>query len=255
MFSDFAKFVELPKSTAAYWNKKKPFPLLTFGNDQHGDCTRASQAHMILRMESIEQRRRISINEADVIAAYYDMCERKYGSRADNGAYETDALDDWRDARYTIRDDAGRPYTIDAYLRLNPSNHDEIKAALALSGAKGIKACLNLPAAWANVDPPEPWDVPANQPLLGPWMAGTWGGHSVALRGYDERGVYMVDTWGQPDRHITWEGMSAYCDEAHMVMDSMNAWRKAKVDGIKLNVNRVVEAVNDVSSIRIGSKR
>jgi hypothetical protein len=208
-----------------------------------------------MRMERLEQRRDIDIPDAEVLRVYYAMTTRMYGG-GDTGAYEGDALANWRDPALTFMDSHGRPYTIDAYLRLNPFNHDELKAALALSGAKGIKVCLNLPQAWANVDPPLAWDVPDGQPLIGPWLPGSWGGHSLAARGYDAQGIYVIDTWGAPDRLVTWDACSAYCDEAHAYIDSMNGWKKkAQPRGIKLNLRQVTEAVNDVSSIRIGDKK
>lgn len=257
MAGDFLSYFELPASTVEFWTERKPFPIRTFGNTQYGCCTRASQAHMILRMERLEQRRTVDITDAEVIARYKEMIRRRYGSEADNGAYETDALDDWRSVEHTIRDTSGHPYTIDAYLRLNAFDHKELKAGIALSGAKGIKVCLNLPAAWQRIDPPDVWDVPKNQPLIGPWQPGSWGGHSVMMHMYDEIGPWTPDQWGMPDRHMTWEAAAAgMVDEAHMVIDSIDAWRKraeAQKPIAELNLARVIEAVNDVSSIKIAA--
>jgi hypothetical protein len=203
-------------------------------------------------MERIEQRRTVEITKAETLRVYYALTQRLYGG-GDTGAYETDALDNWRNPDLTFRDTKGNPYTIDAYLRLNPSNHDEMRAALALSGPKGIAVCLNLPAAYSSIMPPETWQVPEGGALVGPWMPGSWGGHSLWLSGYVPEGGRMDHTWECERNLVTWEALSAYCDEAHMVIDSLDHWRvKVKESTVgKLNLTDVRDAVNEVSSIRI----
>jgi len=249
-FSDFFQFIKIPKH-CIYWQKKPALPPRSFGNTQLGDCTRAKQAMAILRMEELEQHKLINITDEEVIRVYEDMENRLYGG-GDQGAYEEDALDQWRKEDTTIRDDQGHPYTIDAYLRIDAQNHDQMKAALALAEAKGIAICLNLPAAWQGVDPPAHWDVPPDKQFTGQWMAGSWGGHSMWANGYSEEGVYVDDTWGLPNRLVTWDAMGAYCDEAHLVIDSIDSWRKKSTSDVgHLNLEQVVDAVNGVSSKKI----
>jgi hypothetical protein len=78
---------------------------------------------------------------------------------------------------------------------VNQSDQEEVKAAIALSGKFGVKLCLNLPVAFQSIDPPQPWDVPAGQPLIGDWEPGTWGGHSLYADAYDKTGVRLVHSW------------------------------------------------------------
>lgn len=248
-FSDFFKFIELPKATN-YWRKKTPIPLRSYGNMDYGSCTRSKQAVAATRMERIEQRRLIHITDEEVIRVYTEMSNRLYGG-GDNGAYEDDALNEWRNPDTTFRDTDGHPYTIDAYLRINASNHDEIKAALALSRAHGIAVCFNLPAAWSNVEPPAAWDAPNDQPLIGEWMPGTWGGHSMHAHDYTAEGVWIDHTWMRGPQLVTWEGMAAYCDEAHMIIDSVDAWRKRTSGKARKGLGEVVDAVNAISAIKI----
>lgn len=251
MFSDFAKFLKLPASQT-YWSSKKPIPQRSYGNTEHGCCTRAKQAVAQTRMERLEQKKTITITDDEVIRVYYEMTERLYGG-GDTGAYETDALDCWRNPEQTFRDNDGHQYTIDAYLRLNPANLDEVKAALALSGAKGIAFCMNLPAAFADIRPPKPWAIPEGQALIGKWMPGSWGGHSLNANGYTKEGVITDHTWDMANQIITWDAWATYCDEAHVVIDSLNAWKK-RLKGspvAKLNLADVRDAVNAVSSVRI----
>lgn len=253
MFSDFFKFLKLPKSQT-YWTTVKPIPLRTYGNDNHGCCTIAKQAVAATRMERLEQRKTIHVTDEEVLRVYYNMTTQLYGG-GDTGAYEDDALNRWRNPDLTFRDDKGNPYTIDAYLRINAKNHDELRAALALAGAKGIAICLNLPAAWQQVDPPATWGIPEGQPLIGPWMPGTWGGHSLWGNGYTTEGLIPDHTWPNcPNNIVTWEACSTYLDEAHLVIDSVNAWKSISKTNtaVRFDLSGVRDAVNAVSSIQLG---
>jgi hypothetical protein len=253
LFRDFVKYLELPKKTN-FWSRRAGIPLRSYGNTSAGSCTRSKQAVAATRMERLEQRRLIQITDEEVLRVYTEMSNELYGG-GDNGAYETDALDMWRRPEKTFKDTSGRSYTIDAYLRLNHLDHDELKAAIALSGAKGIEVCFNLPWHWESMRPPLDWDAPAEgHPLIGEWMPGSWGGHSMHAHDYDEVGVWLDHTWDRERQRVTWRGMAAFCDEAHVVLDQVNAWRKQKSAAAKLNVRAVVDAVNDVSSLRIGDK-
>lgn len=247
-FSDFFKFIDLP-AQVDYWSKKTPLEKRTFGNDQVGDCTRAKQAYAITRMERLEQKRTVKITDEEVIRVYADMSNRLYGG-GDNGAFEDDALNDWRNPETTIRDTSGHPYTIDAYLRINALNPQEVKAALALSGARGIAVCFNLPIAAQEM---KEWDVPEGQALINKWMPGTWGGHSMwMLNDYTGTNCYVDDTWMFGVRPVTWRFIAAYMDEAHLVIDSVDAWRR-RVDPPKLRaaIGDVIDAVNSISDIKI----
>ena len=76
-----------------FWSSRAPFPLRTFGNTQYGDCTKASQALLAMRMERIETRQTPSISDAEIIQNYFAMTTRLYGG-GDTGAYEIDALNE-----------------------------------------------------------------------------------------------------------------------------------------------------------------
>lgn len=252
MFADFITIIDLPDATS-YWRNKPPLPIRTFGNLQYGSCTRSSQAYGIMRMERREQRRTVNITDEEVVRVYMDMSERYYGG-GDNGAYMEDALNDWRKPEYTIRDVDGHPYTIDAYLRINPFNHRELKAAIALAGAKGVPVALNLPRAWAKVEPPQDWTIPAGQPAIDAYLPGSWGGHAMWAFEYDKTGIWVDHTWMLAPQRITWEACSVYLDEAFVVLDSVNEWRRrlaAEPQVSELHLLEVIDAVNIVSSYPI----
>jgi len=254
LFSDFIK-ADLPEPPPAYnfWKKRAPFPLNYYGNDTHGDCTIASQANMALRMERIETRRTPEFTDNAILTVYYNMTERLYGG-GDTGAFETDALDNWRNPDHTFKDTAGRPMTIDAYTKINHASLSDVKRAICSTEAKGIKVCFNLPAAWQRTISPGVWAVPPKGTSpVGSWLPGSWGGHSTYVYGYTKDGLW-VRTWNVI-QFVTWEGFALYCDEAYWVLDSVDSWRKKpQVKSGEIKLAKLVDAVNKVSSIKVGKR-
>lgn len=250
-FADFVKFTKLPTATN-FWARRAPLPSEMFGNDRHGDCTIASQAHGAQRMERLETKRTALIDPDEVLRVYYALTGRLYGG-GDTGAFETDALDNWRREDLTFRDKAGRPLTIAAYLRLDAFNHDEVRAAIALSAARGIKACFNLPQAWMDRRD-HLWPAPpAGTSPIGIWLPGSAGGHSVWVDDYTKAGIELV-SWGEKFT-VPFEAAAIYMDEAHAILDSVDTWRTiAKTSNVaKLKIGDVIDAVNAVSSVRIAA--
>ena len=244
LFANYISPLVIPQETN-FWHKRVKFPFETYGNREHGCCTIASQALFAMKMERIEQRRTIDFADEEVLRVYYNLTSRLYGG-GDTGAYEEDALSNWRKPDLTFRDKRGRPYTIDAYTKINHTNILEIKKAIYLSGGHGIKLCFNLPWAWAST---YRWDVPENQALVGDWVPGSWGGHSMcSAHDYDEGGIWVDHTWGVPPGYVTNAGLAAYCDEAHHVIDSINTWKK-KTNLV--NFGALISDVNIVSSQKL----
>jgi hypothetical protein len=231
-----------------FWEKRKPFPEESFGNTRYGSCTKSSQALAAMRVERIEQRRTIDFDDQEIIDNYLAMTSRLYGG-GDTGAFELDALSEWRKPDLSFRDKKGRPHTIDAYVALNPRNLEELKKAIFVSGAHGIKVCFNLPAAWSNT---LFWDIPEGALPIEQFEPGSWGGHSMFSPAYDEEGLILPHTWNLPDGKITWRGVAQYCDEAYLIIDSVNAWKKRKAASA-INFKALVSAVNEVSSQKIAA--
>jgi hypothetical protein len=246
-FADYLKAeIKVPEKTT-FWKKRAPFPIRNYGNLEWGCCTKASQAILATKMERIEYRRTIKINNQEIIDNYLKMTARLYGG-GDTGAYEMDALNEWRNPDRSFRDDQGHPMTIDAYTRINQSNIDEVKKAIYLSAAKGIKVCFNLPAAWVNETV---WDMPVGVPLIGKYMPGSWGGHSMtSASDYDKDWLYLDHTWQIPTGRISWRAFAIYCDEAYSVVDSVGSWRK-RLTPNELDLRKMVGDVNSISDVKI----
>jgi hypothetical protein len=238
-----------PPTRYDFWAKREPFKPRVFGNDTYGDCTIASQGVFALHMERIETRATPDIRDQAVIDAYFAMTARLYGG-GDTGAYEEDALNNFRNKDTTFRDAKGRPITISAYTKINHFDPTALKRAIYITAAKGIKVCFNLPLGWANelqagnLD----WTIPAGETLTGDWMPGSWGGHSTYAYGYDQRSLF-IDTWGLKVK-VSWEGVAAYCDEAHSIIDSLDDWRKKKVSAL-IDLPGIAADVNAVSDIKV----
>ena len=252
MFARFAAApVKPPPKSTEFWKNRKAFAVRKFGNDRFNDCTRAKQAIASMRMERLEASRTPTITDEEVIRVYMAM-EKELYDGTDGGAYETDALDCWRRPEKTFRDTKGRPLTIDAYLRINHTDQQEIRRSLWTAESHGIAVCFALPKAFQTIDPPNAWDIPEGTPAIGDWRPSSWGGHSMWARDYDETGLWLVHTWGQKDQLITWRAAAIYLDEAHLVIDSIDYWRKHKPRAARaIDLLGVKKAVNEVSSQKI----
>ena len=251
MFARFAAApAKLPVATEFFKNRAT-FQARTFGNDKFFDCTRAKQAIAAMRMERLETRHTPMITDDEVVRVYFEMSKTLYDG-SDGGAYETDALSAWRRPATTFRDTKGRALTIDAYLRINHADQDELRRSLWTAEAHGIAVCLNLPKAFQVINPPAIWDIPEDMPAIGDYRPGSWGGHSMWARDYDERGLWLVHTWGQKDQLITWRAAAIYVDEAHLVIDSLDFWRTKKPRAARaIDLAGVKKAVNKVSSFKL----
>lgn len=246
----FSRYAIVPKALPVatnFWKTEHSFKPRTFGNTQYGDCTRASQAIGMLRMEWLESRHTPHIDDEEVIRVFIDMCKRLYGGDAD-GAYIMDALNCWRNPDYTFRDATGHPLTIDAYTRVHPSDQQELRQALSTAGSHGLLIGINLPKAFETIEPPAKWDIPEGQPATATWRPGSLGGHAMWARDYNEEGIWLVHTWGLPDQLISWRAAALYIDEAYMVIDSIDAWHKRKAP---LKLQELRAAVNSVSSVKL----
>lgn len=259
LFADFLRTAApAPPKRYNFWKKRAPFPERDFGNTEHGCCTIASQALLALRMERLEQNRTIDFDTDEILRVYYNMTKRLYSTeweyeyyKGDTGAYEMDALSNWRNPDLTFRDSKGRPYTIEAYTRVNHLDIEAVKLAFFVTEGKGLKLTFNLPAVLPQMFPKKIWDVPEGQALTGRWAPGSLGGHSMTgVSNYDELGFECPQTWQMPSHWVTWRFFAAYAEEVHVVFDSLNAWKKTKAAKF-INLPAVASAVNAVSDLKI----
>jgi hypothetical protein len=207
LFADYLKKAEPePPKEIKFWRKRKEFPTRSFGNTAKGSCTRSKQAIMAMRMQRLEQNHTFAPTDDEVLRVYFEMTQRRYGG-GDTGAYEEDALSDWRKPELTFRlnDKPKTPHIIDGFARINHLNLNEMKTAVQMSKAHGIAICFNLPWAWSST---YHWDLPAGTQMVGPWVPGSWGGHSMAwVNDYNEQGLWIYQTWDVPPGFVTCAGL------------------------------------------------
>jgi len=177
------------------------------GNDTLGDCTCAAVGHLI-QVWTATASSEFTTPDSDIEALYSGACGYVPGNpNTDNGGSLLGVLNYWRNK--------GVPGTGDkiaAYVALDPTNYKHIQDALWLFGAAYIGLMLPLSAQsqvgqiWCESN-----DSSQNE-------QGSWGGHCVAVVGFDGGGLTCV-TWGALQR-MTWGFWHTYCDEAYGVLSA-----------------------------------
>lgn len=170
------------------------------GNDTLGDCTCAAAGHLIEEW-SANANTEIVPADTDIISAYSAVSgyDPQTGEN-DNGAYEIDVLNYWRNTGIANR-------KIYAYASLEPKNHAHIKAATYLFGGVYLGVALPLSAQSQRI-----WSVtrgPGSEP-------GSWGGHAVPVVAFNSHTLTVV-TWGQL-QELTWGFLDAYTDESYAIL-------------------------------------
>jgi hypothetical protein len=107
---------------------------------------------------------------------------------------------------------------IGAYAAVEPANRNHVAIAVNLFGSCYVGA--DLPLASRDVPDAGVWDVaPIGRGHQSEWLGGSWGGHAMAVVGYDRTHVHLA-TWGRVQL-ATWEWFRAYVSEAWAVIDPL----------------------------------
>lgn len=183
-----------------------------FANDEYGCCTCASKAHAIVTMERSSSQRDLPITDPQVLEAYERISRfRRDGSGVDEGAFELDALKDWRNNGLGLERDS-TPHKIYAFAAVDWHDRTEVMAAHYAFG--GLKVCAGLPlSASDQMRNGADWT-----PVSGSrsrW--GSWGGHSMYSHAYDSERGLAVWTWGE-EQWMSWPWVAKYVDESYAVI-------------------------------------
>lgn len=179
------------------------------GNDAVGDCTCAAAAHL-RQVWTANTSSEVTTSDADVLKAYEDVGHYVPGNPStDNGCVELDVLNYWRSTG--IGGDK-----ILAYAALHLRSKSHVQNAVSLFG--GVTIGIQLPlTAQEQTDQGLWWVTTApGAAASGDDAPGSWGGHEVAVVGYDARTLTVV-TWGKLVK-MTWAFFFTYVDEGYAVL-------------------------------------
>jgi hypothetical protein len=176
----------------------------TYDNENIGDCTCASVAHLYEvwtgygRLSSL-------LTTADVINFYCEVGGYVTGDpRTDNGADMLTVLNQWRNVGI-----GPQRRKIAAFAKLDHTNIDHVKIAINLFG--GVYVGAQLPkSAQSAVEHGDGWIDGDKRD------AGTWGGHCMSASRADRSGVWFR-TWGKP-QFANWRWWLTYVDECYAPM-------------------------------------
>lgn len=186
------------------WTRKPNGELIafdTFGNDRFGCCTCAALGH-VDQAAAAQTGFLSTFSTAKVLNAYDAISDWDVAHPLDNdnGASCRDALKFFKGTG-----------DVEAYVRLDEASRFHIEFALNACGAVYVGADLPIAAQKQTT-----WDVAPANGWTEDYKRRSWGGHAMALLGYDRTGVWFA-TWGRVQR-ATWPWVFSYVDEAWAVI-------------------------------------
>jgi hypothetical protein len=184
----------------AHWGHGLPFTMLS--NDVYGDCVEAAYAHHV-QVWCDRAGNPFVPTDAEALGAYSAMTGfNPADPSTDQGTDMLTACKYWQATGM-----AGHEVT--AYLSVPPQQQAEVKTSVAFYG--GLYLGVQLPLS-AQSQVGATWTV-----VTGPdAVAGSWGGHAIAVTGYDEN-ILWACTWGKLQA-LTWDWLSVYGDEAFVLL-------------------------------------
>jgi len=193
---------KLPKIPQAHNLSKRTlqaFPHLgMMANNNLGDCTCAALGHAFQTWTAYGGKP-WRPTDSQVIEAY-----NRVNGGVDEGAAMLDVLKMARSVGI-----GGNK--IDAFVAIDPMNHDQVRTAHFLFG--GLYVGANLPtSAQDQLDKGE-WFLTTGNGS----EPGSWGGHAFNIVNTSKRGLTCV-TWGTLQK-MTWDWWDRYVDESYAVLE------------------------------------
>lgn len=190
-----------------YYTKAAQSIARMLGNDRLGDCVIASLLHRlgVYTANDPDSGGIVVATDQEAVSQYRDFC-----GPGDRGCNIADVLDIARSAGYVA---AGKRYKIDAYVSIDWTRKELVKAAIDLFGALCLG--INLPSAWTQNSI---WDV-TNTAIVG--------GHDVPAVGYGDgvtvlasnKDGVVIASWGRLYL-ITWPAFTStrWIEECYAIL-------------------------------------
>lgn len=188
-------------------NNTEGAQIAMFGNDRYGCCTISALANYDAICSSREGVP-LTVTDAEVIKAYLALTGGK-----DEGAAETHVLTHARSLGFDFG--GPDPWKLATFLSVPLRNTSACKSLISIFNGLYLGASLPVAAQSQSV-----WKTPAS--LLGDNAPGSWGGHALLWGNYDETNEIELVTWGSLQR-AEYGWLSAYCDEAYVLLDAQRA--------------------------------
>lgn len=176
------------------------------GNDSHGDCVVAEDAHRLLLWTKLAGGPQVAFSDAEALAWYSYASQQLNGSSADQGLVMFNYMK-WR-MKTTWKN---RTYL--GFGSVDPLNHEAIRQ-LVIAFDQIPMGVLLPNSAKTQPAPGGTWAYMGNK--LDANLPGSWGGHDTGVCDYEASGVY-VSTWGGI-QFCTWAFWDAYVDEVYAVI-------------------------------------
>ena len=187
------------------WTPKCRDPWTPMGNIDYGDCPYAAQGHAEQVWTANDAGLELTVTEQQVLDAYAVGTGFKPSDpQSDRGDTCAHALKMWQQKGI-----GGRK--IQAYVEIEPGNHEHVRQCVCLAGVCYIGLDLPVSAQSQKV-----WSVVKGST----GQAGSWGGHCVVVVAYSPYGLWVV-SWGEL-YFMTWGFWNAYCDEGWLPVG--NSW-------------------------------
>ncbi len=189
----------LPSQTDWLTKAKKSIAEM-YLNATYGDCVIASLFHLVGVWTGNETGTPVIGTDQEVLATY-----RIWNPRGDNGCDISTVNNYWRDHGVVIN---GQVHKIDAYVSVDNTNWDIVKAAVAAGFM--LKLGIDLPGAWEQTNDGDVWDVTNSRVV---------GGHDVPCIDFKDSLGGEIATWAGT-RRITKAAFTStkYITEAYAIL-------------------------------------